>query len=148
MNIEEQIRRAMEEGQFDDLPGKGKPLKLDENAFDDPEWRLANKVLKDAGFSLPWIERRQEIESGLETARGALKRAWAWRLESLETKQPTRFVEDEWQRAEKLFRQQIEELNKRIFLYNLEVPSPRFQRPTLNGEREIETIVQGQAGSQ
>ena len=27
-SIDEQIRKAMEEGQFDNLPGKGKPLPL------------------------------------------------------------------------------------------------------------------------
>ena len=44
MNIEEQIRRAIQEGKFDDLPGKGKPLKLDENPFEESEWRMANKI--------------------------------------------------------------------------------------------------------
>jgi len=37
--IDEIIRRAIEEGQFDDLPGKGKPLRLDEDPNSDPAWR-------------------------------------------------------------------------------------------------------------
>jgi len=57
-NAEEQIRRAIEEGKFDNLPGKGKPLNLEQNPFEDPEWRLANHVLITSGFSLPWIEKR------------------------------------------------------------------------------------------
>ncbi len=59
-NIEDHIRRAIEEGKFDDLPGKGKPLKLEDDPFVDPEWRLAHHMLRCSGFSLPWIERRQE----------------------------------------------------------------------------------------
>ncbi len=145
MNIEDQIRRAMEEGQFDNLPGKGKPLKLDENAFEDPEWRMAHKIMKDAGFSLPWIENRKEIEDDLETARAGLKRAWAWRQGGLANKQTRAYVEAEWQRAVTAFREKIVTLNKRIFSYNLEVPSPQFQRRMIDVEREIEEI-EGVAG--
>jgi DnaJ family protein C protein 28 len=146
MNIEEQIRRAMEEGQFENLPGKGRPLKLDENALEDPEWRMANKILKEGGFSLPWIERRQEIENGLGTARAALRRAWEWRCEGQEAKQPEAFVEDQWQQAIRVFRDQLETLNRSIFLYNLEVPSPQFQRLPLNAEREIAELTRAVAG--
>ena len=67
-NIEEQIRRAQEGGQFDDLPGKGKPLRLDENPHEDPEWRLAHQILRNGGFSLPWIEMWREIEAELTLA--------------------------------------------------------------------------------
>jgi len=148
MNIEEQIRKAMEDGQFDDLPGKGKPLKLDENLFEDPEWRLANKVMKDGGFTLPWIERRQEIESGLETARKALQRAWDWRKESLAANQPALFAEEEWQRAEKAFRVQVAAINRRIFLYNLETPSLQFQRPAVDAGREIEALTAAPGSSE
>ncbi len=145
MNIEDQIRRAMEEGQFDNLPGKGKPLKLEENAFEDPAWRMAKKIMKDAGFSLPWIESLKEIEEGLETARASLRRAWTWRQEGLAAKQSYVYMQAEWQRAESAFREKIAALNKRIFSYNLEVPSPQFQRRTIDAEREVKEI-EGKAG--
>jgi len=96
---EEQIRRAMEEGQFDNLPGKGKPLNLDENPYEDPEWRMAHHILHNSGFSLPWIETRREIETNLEAARTSIKTTWDWRKTALEGKQPIAFVEAEWERA-------------------------------------------------
>ena len=144
MNIEDHIRRAMEEGKFDNLPGNGKPLEMDENAFEDPEWRLANKVLKDGGYSLPWIETRREIEASLETARAALKRAWAWRQDGLAQKQPDPRAEGEWQRAKNAFREHLAAINKRIFHYNLETPSPRFQRLPVDAQREIEALQKGE----
>ena len=55
---EDQIRRAMEEGKFDDLPGEGKPLRLENDPFEDPEWRMAHHVLRNGGFTLPWIEAK------------------------------------------------------------------------------------------
>ena len=40
-DIEEEISRAMREGKFSNLAGKGKPLRLEDDQFADPEWRLA-----------------------------------------------------------------------------------------------------------
>ena len=44
LSIEEIIRRAIQEGKFDDLPGKGEPLQLDDNPHEDPEWRAAHHI--------------------------------------------------------------------------------------------------------
>lgn len=140
-NIEEHIRRAMEEGKFDDLPGKGKPLRLDDNALGDPEWRLAYHMLQSSGFSLPWIENRKEIESELQTARTALQRAWKWRGDNTSRRGALPEIEREWQRACGTFRAAIEALNKKIAAYNLEAPSPAFHLRRLNAERELELTV-------
>jgi DnaJ family protein C protein 28 len=138
---EEQIRRAMEDGQFDNLPGKGKPLNLDENPFEDPEWHLANKVLRDGGFSLPWIESRKEIEARLEDALAALSKAWLTRGSDLGSGYTLSQVDAEWKRAEDTFRSESAEINKLIFLYNLVVPTYQVQRLLINAEREIRKVT-------
>jgi DnaJ homolog subfamily C member 28 len=140
---EDQIRKAIEEGKFDNLPGKGKPLRLDENPFEDPEWRLAHKILRDGGYSLPWIEARQEIEAALQSARQGLSRAWERRQTAGSRGQSWEAVQSEWQRASDLFRSRIQEVNKKIFSYNIETPNDRFQMGIVNPEKEIERIVQG-----
>jgi DnaJ family protein C protein 28 len=137
--IEDQIRKAMEAGQFDDLPGKGKPLNLDDNPYEDPSWRMANQVLRNAGFTLPWIETRQEIERELEAARLSLRRAWGWRQANT-GKQPPALLQEEWARAEEAFRQQIAALNKRILSYNLQVPRDQFQLLALDAGREMDRL--------
>jgi hypothetical protein len=49
--VEAVIKDAMERGEFDNLPGKGKPIDLTEY-FETPEdVRLANSVLKNAGMT-------------------------------------------------------------------------------------------------
>ncbi len=138
MNIEEQIRRAMEEGQFKDLPGKGKPLKLEENPFEDPEWRLANKILRDNGFTLPWIESRKEIENELAEARKALGLAWA--------ASPSEQVDRKWKLALQAFQDKITDLNRKIFTYNLEVPSLLLQMAPYCFEKELESVKNESAG--
>ena len=140
-NIEDHIRKALEEGKFDDLPGKGKPIRWDDNPFVEADWQLAFRMLRDSGFTLPWLDTRKEIEAQLEAARAAMKRAWEWRQPALAAGQPLAFVEDEWQRSLSAFREQIAGINRCIFDYNLEVPLPRFQRPPVDAEAEITEII-------
>jgi DnaJ family protein C protein 28 len=141
-NIEELLRKAMAEGKFDDLPGKGKPLHLDQsNPHADPEWELAYRMLRESGFSLPWIETIREIEKDIETARKDLMRAWEWHQSAHSPSLPGSFISAEWERALTTFKEKLAALNKRIRDYNLQVPNARFQRPGLNDEREVEKIT-------
>src|SRR5215472_1038270 len=61
--VEEKIREAMDEGKFDNLPGKGKPLNLDEDGGVPEDLRLAFKILKNAGCLPIEMELRREIYS-------------------------------------------------------------------------------------
>ncbi|RMD94314.1 MAG: DUF1992 domain-containing protein [Calditrichaeota bacterium] len=63
---EQRIREAIEAGELDNIPGMGKPLKLDGEHLLDSETRLAYTVLKNSGF-LPYpLLLRKEIEGCLE----------------------------------------------------------------------------------
>jgi DnaJ homolog subfamily C member 28 len=146
-DIEDLIQRAIREGKFNDLPGKGKPLRLDDNPHADPEWQLAYHLLKENGFTLPWLELRQQLESEIETARQSLRRAWELRQSASADKRPvgkplapTSGPEAEFQRALRLFAEQIAHINQRIFDYNLQTPADRFQMLKLNLENEIKLI--------
>ena len=142
-NIEEHIRKAMREGKFDSLPGKGKPLRLSQNPHEDPEWRLAHHLLRENDFTLPWIERLRDIEAELEKARTALLRTWSWRQSPSTAQEHTpSYIELEWRRAETDFRQRIQDINKQIAAYNLEVPLDRFQKRRLNADVEITQLTQ------
>ena len=143
-DIEELMRAAMQAGKFDNLPGKGKPLKLDENPHADREWRTAYHILHEAGFTLPWIETRNEIEADLEKALADLQRAWNWRENSSAQTSPNALIEMEWREALDAFRKKVEALNKRIADYNLAVPSDRFQMRMLNYEREVSKLTEPQ----
>jgi hypothetical protein len=60
---EKKIKDAMDNGEFDSLPGKGKPLVLDDDSHIPPEYRLVCRILKNAGYTHPEIEQRKEIEN-------------------------------------------------------------------------------------
>lgn len=126
---EKKIQAAIEAGEFDNLPGKGKPLKLDENPHEPPEQRAANQLLKNNGFTLPWIETWNEIEDDRQEARKRLRRA---RESSILTNRPAA-----WELARAAFAEQVTELNRRILSYNLSVPSTQFQKNLINLESEV-----------
>ena len=58
---EERIRRAMEEGDFRNLPGSGKPLSLEDETWIPEDLRLSYKILKNAGCIPAELEKRREI---------------------------------------------------------------------------------------
>jgi hypothetical protein len=60
--VEERIRRAIAEGEFEDLAGKGEPLALEDNSTVPEDLRLAFKILKNADCLPPEVELRKDIE--------------------------------------------------------------------------------------
>ncbi len=144
-NIEDLIKKAMQEGKFDDLPGKGKKLHLGEtNPHANPDWELAYRMLKEAGYTLPWIEALRDIHKDLEAARNDLRRAWQHYKSDYGQLNISVYDKADWERANEAFRLKLEGINQRIRDYNLHVPAMRFQQPVLKFERELEKITQSQ----
>jgi len=103
---ERRIQEAIERGEFDDLPGKGKPLLLGE---DDrsvrEELRMAYRMLKYAGLLPPEVELHKEIlrltdlldavhdeEGRRERRRGARLQAYEIQHDASEAGQPRRIA--------------------------------------------------------
>lgn len=135
------IREAMEQGQFDDLPGKGRPLELGTQG-DGDNW-AANHLLKQHGFAPEWIEDRKEIMAKAEEARRAAGRSWAWREAALQRGERPHIVAAQWRLAESRFREALAAINERIRVYNLKVPGGSLQLDMLEADRELRRITQG-----
>ena len=58
---EQRIKEACERGELDGLPGKGKPLKLEDDSRIPADLRMAYKVLKNAGYVPPEIDVQKEL---------------------------------------------------------------------------------------
>lgn len=58
---ENRILEAIENGLFDNLRGKGQPLKFEDESHIPPELRMAYKILKNADCLPPELELRKEI---------------------------------------------------------------------------------------
>ena len=69
--VEQRIREAQEKGAFDDLPGAGKPLAMEDDGRLPADLRIAHKILKNAGFIPPEMQLRKEITQTRDLLAGA-----------------------------------------------------------------------------
>ncbi len=60
---EERIREAQKEGAFDNLPGKGKPLVLEDQSMVPEDLRMSYHILKNAQVLPPEVEIQKEIRT-------------------------------------------------------------------------------------
>lgn len=60
---EQKIREAMENGEFENLPGKGRPLVFDDLSGVPEDCRAAYIILKNNGLLTPEMELKKEIVS-------------------------------------------------------------------------------------
>jgi len=135
------IRDAIDEGAFDNLPGKGKPLQLDADARVPAELRAAYRLMKEAKILPDWIQLAKEIRQREEN--------WAARVESfargrqteLEERSRARDREGRLDRARDRFlyaaAEEFRERNRMIDRLNLIVPTPAQQQLRLNLQEEM-----------
>jgi hypothetical protein len=116
---ERKIREAMAEGAFDNLKGKGKPLDLDENPFEDPSVRMGHRLLRNNGFAPTWVEEAKDLALAAGDAERELDR----------TGDTGRF------------RDRIAEINRRIRDHNLKTPSSTFHMREIHAALAIERVL-------
>lgn len=63
---EKRITEAQEEGAFENLPGTGKPLSIEDDSLIPEDLRMAYKILRNAGYLPPEIEDRKDVQTMLE----------------------------------------------------------------------------------
>jgi len=132
--VDEQIKKAREEGRFDGLPGAGKPFS---HLATDP----LNHVLQAQGFRARWVELDHEIRQKTEIAEQAVKRTYEWVMQTWAGGSADRqFVQGEWRRARRIFRERMDEINALIRTYNLQVPPQVGQKFPLKEEEEMQRL--------
>jgi len=63
---EKRIKEAIRQGQFENLPGKGKPIVFEDDSMVPEDLRMAYKMLKNAGFIPPELQTEKEIKNALD----------------------------------------------------------------------------------
>jgi len=59
--VEQRIHQAQQEGAFENLPGSGRPLDLDDDRMVPEDLRMVSRVLKNAGYVPPEVEDLREL---------------------------------------------------------------------------------------
>jgi DnaJ homolog subfamily C member 28 len=125
--IDQHIAEAQRAGLFDNLPGSGKPLNLDDDSMVPEEDRVGHRMLKNAGLAPAWIELQKEIRE----QQASLER---WVAQAQERWPRSGPREREQIRQE--HSQKVNALNKLITTYNLNAPPVAGQIPLLQLWRE------------
>jgi DnaJ family protein C protein 28 len=139
----ERIEEAIERGDFDNLPGKGKPLDLRENPNEPVEMRMANRLLKNNELAPAWIMDRKALIFESDLLRHELERQWRWHTEEiahLSTVEERVELAAEWTLLIRAWEEQIADLNRRILNLNLTLPIWRMELMRLNLDRELKRI--------
>jgi len=139
--IEEQIAAARERGEFDNLPGSGKPLRLDDDDFYAGDKALAYGLLKSHGYAPAEVELAKEIRTESERVEAKLERLCqrgrALRARhSPPTASEKRAYNASVEKAAVEYEQTIRELNRKILTLNLTTPHA-MHRPLF----EVEKLV-------
>ena len=148
-DVNKLIQEAMDRGDFENLPGKGKRQELEVNPFVSSETRIVNQMLKDNGLAPNWIEVDKEIRAECEQSRkmlGNIKRRRrqleaAIRALPLKSDRVSRVFELERKRALEAYISQLKALNQKILRYNLTAPGLSRQKSMYNLD---DTIAQFQ----
>jgi DnaJ family protein C protein 28 len=139
--IDEQIRDAEERGEFANLPGAGKPLRLERNVYAGDK-EMGYNLLKSNDFAPPEIELLKEIRTERERAEAKLAKV-IHKSNTLRNRRVPPFASEKRafnstvEKAAAEYEQTVRELNRKILTLNLITPSIMHQ-PML----EVDRLVQ------
>lgn len=131
--IERQIREAIEDGAFKDLPYQGERLPLEDDSAAGA-WALAHRMLRNAGAAPPWIESDKAVRALLDERDRLFARA-------------PRLREAGRARAREELARIVGATNRAIERVNAEAPTDRQHRRPLEVGTELERlerVVQGE----
>ncbi|XP_037663831.1 dnaJ homolog subfamily C member 28 [Choloepus didactylus] len=131
--VEDLIQESMAKGDFDNLSGKGKPLKKFSGcSYIDPMTHNLNRILIDNGYQPEWILMQKEIKETVEQLREEIlvsRKKLGNPMTPNEQKQ--------WNQVCEQFQENIKNLNKRINDFNLIVLLLTRQKVHFDAQKEI-----------
>ena len=130
--LEDIILDAQRRGEFDNLKGKGRPLKTDESPVGG-ERRMAFSLVKEAGYTLAFIAERKTLLTRIDAARTELQTG-------VRQMAGTPWAEVHREKSIDTFRQEATRLNRIIRTYNLKAPREQFHLLPVDIEREINAL--------
>eukprot|EP00475_Leptophrys_vorax_P018491 TRINITY_DN25287_c0_g1_i1.p1 TRINITY_DN25287_c0_g1~~TRINITY_DN25287_c0_g1_i1.p1 ORF type:complete len:220 (-),score=63.96 TRINITY_DN25287_c0_g1_i1:38-697(-) len=130
-SVEAQVAKAMRSGEFDDLQGKGKPLKEhdSQNAVHTSKAeQIANRIFVKNDVKPAWIAHHEQIKNRRQNVRELIRKAIGTNNDKLMAQA----------------NQEMQEINKLIKEYNMSTPSMFQQMFPMNADLEIKQAKEEQ----
>jgi DnaJ family protein C protein 28 len=139
--VEDLIEDGRRRGLFDDLPGSGRPLDLEQNVYEGSA-ALANKLMKDNDIRPAWLLQRLGVGEKIDALRADIGRAWA-RYRDSHAHAPADHrpaLSIGWDESCRRWEEQIVSLNKEIATYNLKRPNGQPELFKLRLDEELRRV--------
>lgn len=137
--VDQLIEEAQERGDFDNLPGKGKPLNIDDNPFAG-DMQMAYKMLKDNDFTLPWIHDRKRMQDEVDELRSKMShqvQLFGPQVIAMARGGQQALAERRWAALNSQWIVAIEDINRRIKDVNYSIPVRKLELLTLALDIEL-----------
>ena len=139
--VTEQLNEAAANGAFDNLPGQGQPMRLNEHPNEPSAMRMANKLLKDNDLTPAWIGDRKALQAEIGALRAAMQQCWdLTRARARAPETDAEALRSDWNRALLQWEEQIADLNRRIADLNIILPVWRMELHRLRLDEELNRI--------
>ncbi|MDD3268100.1 MAG: DUF1992 domain-containing protein [Syntrophomonadaceae bacterium] len=142
--VENQILKAQQRGDFDNLEGAGKPLNLEENPFEPLDLRMTFKILKDNDFAPYWIELGKEIDVDIDKIDKEVENFRRY-TEVFYSEKHGSLARKRYEKRKAHFffeiRLRWEKVYKKIIDFNLHCPTFRLGRANISVDDEMYKII-------
>ncbi len=128
---EQRIQAAMQDGMFNNLPGEGQPIDLNDDMYIPTEMRMAFRVMKGHQAGSPWGAAQHDYNNHMN-------RYQIWLRNNRETWATTSFNEQERLRQE--LHIWVRDLNTIIHQLNAMVPNDTLRVGLVVYERELRAL--------
>lgn len=145
---DERIRAARARGEFDDLPGRGKPIAEDpmlNNPFVDRTEYFLNRIIQRNGAAPPWVMMQQEVDTEVSSIRSQMNSAIKRCLDQVQHERSVvnkSLVLKQFEKLEKTFLdKELGRVNMRVRSYNVMCPAP-VRKPLLEFDNEMKSVLE------
>ncbi len=145
--MDEILNNAMQKGEFDNLPGAGKPLNLNNDPNTPNDLRMAYKILKENDMAPDWMAAGKDIDAAREKLvgdlRAAVRRYRGSLNDAARSAQPEQGrlkVEASWNITLESLRESTKSLNRMALSFNLKAPKGVAHKLMFDFERELKQI--------
>jgi DnaJ family protein C protein 28 len=138
--VSQRIEEAIRRGEFDNLPGRGKPIDVQPDPFVPQDRQMAYRLLKNNDMAPGWITERKEVlklkerfSQQLQTIAEEARAQWAAAQDEARREQ----VMNRWARWLVRWEGEIVEINRRIQTLNLKQPVTHLEVLKLRLDDEL-----------
>jgi hypothetical protein len=141
--VSSRIDEAMRRGEFDNLRGHGKPMRIERNPFVPEDRQMANDILKNNEMTPVWIAERKEMLAAIESWRAHFHQITkeahsAWIAAAGDARRVQ--LRQSWARWLARWDDELIDLNRRIGTFNLKQPITHLEIFKLRLDDELRKV--------